>query len=206
MDKMRKKRIEKMKSSVLLLGWMGLLLLSCQPKSEYQKVKEEELASGKVVEELFLDLRFGMERKEFFATCWEHNKKGILTNGAHVLQVQYKPTMPSGKDTNMFFYPSFEDNKLYFMPMEFVYGGWFPGNEEYGNDKLMEDVVTFLEGWFGEGFFEVSNKSKTVKAMVKIDGNRLIRIFKKDLKSVRVEILDLRVKDIAEMNKKDEEA
>ncbi|MDX5479475.1 MAG: hypothetical protein LPJ98_13590 [Cyclobacteriaceae bacterium] len=191
---------------VLLLIAVGLIWPGCQPKTEYDIIKERELKSGKVVEDLFLDLRFGMGRKEFFATCWEHNKKGVLTNGAHVLQVQYKPAMPSGKDTNMFFYPSFEENKLYFMPMEFVYGGWFPGNEEFGNEKLMEDVVAFLEGWFGEGFFEVSNKSKTVKAMVKIDGNRLIRIFKKDLKSVRVEILDLRVKDIAEMNKKDEEA
>lgn len=203
---MKEKEFVNYMMRVLLLIVIGLIWVGCQPKTEYDIVKERELKSGKVVEDLFLDLRFGMGRKEFFATCWEHNKKGILTNGAHVLQVQYKPEMPSGKDTNMFFYPSFEENKLYFMPMEFVYGGWFPGNEEYGNDKLMDDVVSFLGGWFGEGFFEVSNKNKTVRAMVKIDGNRLIRVFKKDIKSVRVEILDLRVKDISEMNKKDEEA
>ncbi|RZS95978.1 hypothetical protein [Cecembia calidifontis] len=203
---MRKIRIEKMKGGMLMMGFMSLMLLACQPKSEYQKVKERELASGKVVEDLFLDLRFGMGRKQFYGTCWELNKKGILTNGAHHLQVQYKPSMPSGKEALMHFYPQFEDNQLFFMPMEFNYPSWFPGNEEYSNDKLLEDVLGLLTGWYGEGFFEVSNKEKTITAFVKIDGNRLIRVFKKDLTSVRVEMLDLRVRDISEMNKKDEAA
>jgi hypothetical protein len=42
--------------------------------------------------------------------------------------------------------------------------------------------------------------------MVKIDGNRLIRVFKKNINTIRVEILDLRVKDITEMTKKVEDA
>ena len=36
------------------------MVTSCLPKTEYEKVKERELASGKIVEELFLDLKFGM--------------------------------------------------------------------------------------------------------------------------------------------------
>lgn len=183
-----------------------LFAASCTPKSEYELIKKRELESGKIVEDLFLDLRLGMGRKEFYGTCWEHNKNGILTNGAHQLMIQYKPEMPSGKNTDMFFYPDFEDNKLYFMPMEFIYTGWFPGNEEFTNDKLIADVVGLMEGWFGKGFFEVTNKNKTIKAIVKIDGNRLVRIFKKDVTSVRVEILDLRVKDISEMAKEDADA
>jgi hypothetical protein len=179
-------------------------LWACQPKSEYEEIKERELSSGKVVEDLFLDLRFGMGKKEFFGTCWEHNKNGILTNGAHHLMVQYKPEMPSGKVTDMFFYPQFEENKLYFMPMEFVYPAWFPGNEEYSNENLFEDVVGLMGTWYGEGFFEVANKDRSIRAMVKIDGNRLIRVFKKDISTVRVEILDMRVKDISEMIKEDE--
>jgi hypothetical protein len=192
--------------SVWILIVLMCTVLACQPKSEYDRVKERELSSGKVVEDLFLDLRFGMGRKEFFGTCWEHNKKGILTNGAHHLMVQYKPEMPSGKVADMFFYPQFEENKLYFMPMEFVYPAWFPGNEAYSNEKLFEDVVDLMGNWYGEGFFEVANKDRSIRAMVKIDGNRLIRIFKKDISSVRVEILDLRVKDISEMKKEDDAA
>lgn len=203
---MRRNKIEKMKGSMLLMGLVSLILIACQPKSEYQKVKERELASGKVVEDLFLDLRLGMGRKEFYGTCWELNKKGTLTNGAHYLQIQYRPKMPSGKEVLMHFYPQFEDNRLYFMPVELSYPSWFPGNEEYSNDKLLEDVLGLMKEWYGEGFFEVANKEKTISAYVKIDGNRLIRVFKKDLTSVRVEILDLRVRDISEMNKKDEAA
>ena len=88
------------------------------------------------------------------------------------------------------------------MPMEFIYPEWFPGNEEFSNDKLMDDVIGLLESWYGEGFFEVANKDKTIRAMVKIDGNRLIRVFKKDISYVRAEILDLRVKDITDLTKK----
>jgi hypothetical protein len=178
------------------------LAMSCKPKTEYDLVKERELASGKVVEDLFLDIKFGMGRKEFYGTCWEHNKNGILINGDHYLQVQYRPTMPSGKSAEMNFYPDFDDDRLFFMPMEFLYPQWFPGNEEFSNEKLMTDVVDLLETWYGESFFEVANKDKSVSAMVKIDGNRLIRVFKKNINTVRAEILDLRVKDITEMTKK----
>lgn len=187
---------------VFMLLFALSLVLSCKPKTEYDLVKERELASGKVVEELFLDIKFGMGRKEFFGTCWEHNKNGVLINGNHYLQIQYKPVMPSGKNGEMNFYPEFEDDKLFFMPIEFVYPQWFPGNEEFSNEKLIVDVVALLETWYGDGFFEVANKDKSVSAMVKIDGNRLIRVFKKNINTVRVEILDLRVKDVAEMTKK----
>jgi hypothetical protein len=181
------------------------LAVSCQQKTEYEKVKEKELASGKVIEDLFLDIKFGMDRKTFYGTCWEHNKNGILTNGAHYLQILYNPEVPSGKKVNMHFYPEFEDNKLFYMPIELIYTDWFPTNDAYSNEKLMEDTVGMLESWFGNGFFKVSNKSNTVSAQVKIDGNRLIRVFKKDVKTVRVEILDLRIKDFKEMNKQDDE-
>lgn len=182
------------------------LVLSCKPKTEYDLVKEKELASGKIEEDLFLDIRFGMGRKEFYGTCWEHNKNGILVNGDHYLQIQYLPTVASGKSVVMNFYPEFEEDKLFFMPMEFGYTQWFPGNEEFTNEKLIVDVVDLLESWYGDGFFEVSDKDKKISAMVKIDGNRLIRVFKKNINTIRVEILDLRVKDITEMTKKVEDA
>ncbi|WP_373520015.1 hypothetical protein [Aquiflexum sp.] len=182
------------------------MVAACQPKTEYDKVKETELASGKVFEDLFLDIRFGMDRKTFYGTCWEHNKNGILTNGAHHLQILYNPELSSGKKVNMHFYPKFEEDRLYYMPIELTYTDWFPTNDAYSNDNLMDDTLGMLENWFGEGFFPVSNKTKTVNAQVKIDGNRHIRVFKKDVKTVRVEILDLRIKDLKEMIKQNDEA
>ena len=178
--------------------------LSCNPKTEYDKVKERELASGKVVNDLFLDLNFGMDRKTFYGTCWEHNKNGILINGAHHLRILYKPEMPSGKATDMNFYPDFEEDRLVFMPIEFIYQDWFPNKEEFSSTELKKDVVDLLESWYGPGFFEVANKDKTISAMVKIDGNRLIRVFKKNLTTVRVEIINLNERDFS--NTKDDEA
>lgn len=176
------------------------IAMACQPKTEYERVKEQELASGRIVENLFLDLKFGMARKDFFTTCWEWNKKGVLTNGSHVLQVKYSPEMPSGKETEMFFYPEFENDKLYFMPIELRYPGWSPTSPETTNEKLLSDVVGLMENWYGPGFFEVKDKSGQIRVWVKIDGNRLIRIFIKNRTSVRVEMLDLRVKGISEIN------
>lgn len=184
---------------IILLG----AILSCAQKTEYDIIKERELSSGKTVDKLFLDLNFGMDKKSFYTTCWEHNKKGILTNGAHHLQVHYRPDMPSGKIADMFFYPHFADDKLIFMPIEFEYPSWFPTNEEYSSTVLKQDVVDLMESWYGPGFFEVSNKDKSKSAMVKIDGNRLIRVFKKDVKSVRVEMMDLRVMDFDDLKKKE---
>lgn len=193
-------------SRIFIILSIFILSISCKPKSEYDLVKERELASGKVEEDLFLDIKFGMERQAFFETCAKHNKNKILANSSHYLQVLYKTTLPSGKIADINFYPSFEEDKIFFMPMEVIYPDWFPGNEIYSNDKLMDDVVSLLETWYGDGFFEVANKDKSISVMVKIDGNRLIRVFKKNINTVRVEILDLRVRDITEMTKKVEDA
>ncbi|WP_169712701.1 hypothetical protein [Algoriphagus faecimaris] len=171
------------------LAFLMALLLGCQ--TEYQKIEERELASGKEVKELFLGLELGMDRKQFFETCWELNKEGLLNNGPTELMVEYIPKLPSGNSGRMRFYPKFEEDKIYYMPVDFTYDGWAPWNEELAVEKLREDVVQYFEGLYGEGFFEVSNEDKSLIAFVKIDGNRRIRIFKKDLSTVRAEIVDL---------------
>jgi len=182
----------------IIIVSFSLFILSCQ--SEYDKVKQRESSSGKIYTDLFLGLELEMTRKQFFDSCWEMNQQGILVNGAHHLQVLYNAELPSGKTADMNFYPKFENERIYFMPVEFKYHGWFPNNPEVSSKALLGDVVDYLEGWYGKGFFEVTNKDKSVRAMVKIDGNRLVRVFVKDLTSVRVEILDTRVKEIHEIN------
>jgi len=166
-------------------------LLSC--KTDYQKLEEEELSSGRVENELYLGLELGMTKKQFFETCWELNKQGILVNGPSELSVLYNLDMPSGKPANMHFYPKFYDDKIYMMPMEFSYDGWAPWNEDLNADKLLEDTMALFEKWHGKGFIEVSNEDRSQVAFVKMDGNRRIRIFKKHLSSVRAEIVDLPV-------------
>lgn len=181
-------------SRFVSLGFILLLCLSaCQ--TPYEKMVAEELASGKEVKELFLGLELGMSRKDFFETCWELNSKGILTNGPTELSVEYDAPLPSGNAAKMRFYPKFENDKIYMMPVEFDYEGWAPWNEELSVEKLREDVLQLFEKWYGKGFIEVSNEDKSQIAFVKVDGNRRIRIFKKHLSIVRAEILDLKVKE-----------
>lgn len=167
------------------------LLFSCQ--TPYEKMEKRELASGKTQNELFLGLELGMDRKAFYQTCWDLNQQGLLINGPSELSVEYTPEMPSGHPAKMMFYPKFEDEKIYLMPIEFQYTGWAPWNEELSANKLRDDVVQLFETWYGPGFIEVSNEDKSQVAFVKIDGNRRIRIFKKHLSIVRAEISDLPV-------------
>ncbi len=177
----------------LLLNSASILLLflgfSCQ--SPYEKMEKRELSSGKVVNDLFLGLSLGMDRKDFFETCWALNKKGILNNGPTELSVEYSTKLPSGNPVKMRFYPKFEQEKIYLMPVEFTYEGWAPWNEELSAEKLREDVVKQFEEWYGPGFIEVTNEDKSQIVFVKIDGNRRIRVFKKHLSIVRAEISDL---------------
>jgi len=180
------------------LLFIVLLFASCQ--SHYEKVEKEELASGKVSNELFLGLELGMTKKDFYTTCWDLNKEGILNNGPTELSVEYKAEMPSGNPAYMRFYPKFENDGLYFMPMEFSYEGWSPLNDELALEKLREDVVVLFESWYGPGFFEVSNEDKSLIAFVKVDGNRRIRVFKKSISVVRAEIVDLRIQKQIEEN------
>lgn len=176
--------------SVNLLA-ISILLFSC--KSEYEKLEEKELASGKEVKELFLGLELGMEKRAFFDTCWKLNKKGILSDGPSELSVEYKAEMPSGNPAMMRFYPKFEQDKIYMMPVEFTYESWAPWNEELKAEKLREDVVKLFEEWYGPGFIEITSDDKSQIVFVKMDGNRRIRIFKKHISIVRAEISDLPV-------------
>lgn len=167
----------------------ALFLFSCQ--SEYKKLEKKELSSGKQVNELFLGLELGMDRKTFFETCWELNKQGKLSNGPTELSIEYQTEMSSGNPARMRFYPKFEQDKIYLMPIEFTYEGWAPWNEDLSAENLREDVVKLFEEWYGPGFIEVTNEDKSQIVFVKMDGNRRIRIFKKHISAVRVEISDL---------------
>ncbi len=172
-------------ASILIL----FLVFAC--KSPYEKLEEQELSSGKVVKDLFLGLELGMSQRQFFETCWQLNKEGLLTNGPTELSVEYQAKMPSGNLAQMRFYPKFENDKIYLMPVEFTYEAWAPWNEELSAEKLREDVVKLFEEWYGPGFIEVTNEDKSQIVFVKMDGNRRIRIFKKHISAVRAEISDL---------------
>src|SRR6187551_1258365 len=83
----------------------------------YKKLVKKELATGKRVDSLFFGIRFGMTRKEFYAHCWELNKKGLFTDGQNNMAVLYKLNHNELRHNgSMNFYPEFYKNRIVKMP------------------------------------------------------------------------------------------
>lgn len=189
------------KGLIFTLG-IVLGLMACQPKSEYQKLKETELATGVVHDTLFAGISFSMTKKDFFDYCWKMNKEGIFMNGTGS-QVLYEVTEDFSRPTNLTFYPKYVDGKMLEMPMEFQYQDWALWNEETKNERLIEEVMEVMLDWYGgNDFFEVKNEDESISVWVKIDGNRQIRVGRKSISSALVTITDLRLLEEIERNKK----
>lgn len=173
----------------LITAWV--VVSACSRKSEYDKLVEKELGGRMRQDSLFLGINFGMNAKEFYAHCWELNKQGIFTNGAGNMSVKYELPNHLNFPASMNFYPTFEEDKIFEMPVDFQYNGWAPWNREMAGDALLQDVKKLLEKWYGGKFIKVENKERTLSVWVKVDGNRRIRLFKESLSTVRAEFTDL---------------
>ncbi len=160
--------------------------------SEYDRLKNRELARNVRYDSLFLGIKFGMTRKDFFSHCWDLNKKGVLTQGPGNLSVQYKLDSSNLKSSAyLWFYPEFEDDKIVKMPMKITYQAWAPWNKQLSSDSLLVDVKKMLVKWYGGDFILVKNNSDDRVLWVKIDGNRRIRLFIENISTVRADITDL---------------
>jgi hypothetical protein len=175
--------------------WIGILMtlsLSGCYQSEYQKILKRELARNVRYDSLFLGLGFGMEAKQFYTHCWELNKKGLIMQGPSNLFVQYELHSPDVKSkTYMWFYPDFSDNKISKMRVEFSYEAYAPWNAELANDKLLEDIKNLFEKWYGGTFIKETNKAGDKTVWVKVDGNRRIRLFIKNVSTVAGDFSDM---------------
>lgn len=169
---------------------LSLLLLAGCLRSDYQKLVDRELASGVRADSLFLGISFGMTAKEFYDHCWQLNKDSVIKEGTGNASVKYMPEgFPS--DVSMLFYPNFSDSsRIVEMPILFAYDSWAPWNQQYSADSLLPRVLEMFTDWYGGEFLKVEHPERGV-VWVKVDGNRRIRVFKKDLQYVRAVITDL---------------
>jgi len=168
------------------------LFMACEQKSPYQKLLEEELASGERYDSLFLGLEFGMTSKGFYGTCWQMNKEGKIRQGTRNATVVYDLGDQLPHSAKMDFYPKFHKDKIFEMPVVFRYDGWSPWNRDLWSDSLQVDVVHLLEEWHGKGFIEADHPELGT-AFVKIDGNRRIAITMLDDQLVKVTYTDMSV-------------
>ncbi len=177
-----------------------LFAFACQPKSEYQKLKETELSTGVVYDSLFAGLSFNMTQKEFFDYCWDMNKKGIFINGTGS-QVLYDVSQDFSRPTQVTFYPKYVNGKMLDMPLEFQYQDWALWNEETKVELLIEEVKEVLMTWYGgNDFIKMTSADGSTVVWVKIDGNRQIRVGRLNISTAKVDITNLLVKEELEEN------
>ena len=176
-----------------LLIYLLLLLTaaSCTTESFTEQV-ERELASGKKQDSLFLDIHFGMTRKDFYAHCWELNKQDIIRQGTRNTTVLYELPDQLGAEATLDFYPDFHNGKIYQMPLYFSYTAWAPWNPELGADSLLVNVSELLGKWYNKPFRRLEHPEKGV-AYVQVQGNRKILIHRADERTVRALITDTSV-------------
>lgn len=122
----------------------SVIICGCTDNSgygKYEKLVKKELARNVREDSLFLGMKFGMTSKEFYAHCWELNKKGLLTDGNNNTAVLYKLDKELSHPASMNFYPDFHENKIYRMKTDFSYNAWAPWNKQLFADSLQLDVV-----------------------------------------------------------------
>ncbi len=141
---------------------------------------------------LFLGFSLGMEKKAFYDLCWEYNRKKMLTHGPTNQNVEYKLEGITKSSVNMRFYPTFEKDKIYEMPVTFTYEGWAPWNRQYQSDSLLQDMVGVFKKWYGDDFKTLDHATQG-KIYYKFDGKRRINLFIKDDQFVQAVFTDMEV-------------
>lgn len=179
----------KMRKSSILIFLIVLILSGCAPKSHYERVVQRELSKGIRHDNLFLGFKLGMTKKDFYAHAWKLNKEHMVTNSSSNMTVVYQ--LDSLKSpAKMSFYPRFYKNKIYLMPVQFIYDAWAPWNKQYSADSLETDILHLMQKWYGKGFFIVKGPHGEI-AHVQVDGNRRITVLKHNDRVVDVLFTDL---------------
>jgi len=180
-------------------------LVSCKnDKSgylEYKRLESNEIKRGVREDSLFFGIYMGMTSKQFYAHCWELNKKGVFTDGLNNTAVLHKmDSIELGHPASMNFYPDFFNNKVAKMRVSFQYDAWAPWNRQLYSDTLLPKVVDLYKGWYNKGnpFLKIEDRKRGV-IYVKVDGNRRIIIGRADDMTVRVDYTDLFIEP--QMNK-----
>ncbi|MAR16651.1 MAG: hypothetical protein CMB86_05685 [Flammeovirgaceae bacterium] len=170
-----------------------ITIISCQT-NPYLELEKKELSSGVRYDSLFLGVKFGMTSKEFYAHCWDLNRKKLITQGPSNNSVRYYlPTESIGQKIEMLFYPVFDNDIVYEVNTTFSYTGWAPWNKETSSDYLIDEVREILSEWYNSKFYEIKNPKNNSTLYTTVSGNRRIVITKVSEREVRARYTDLTI-------------
>lgn len=172
-----------------------MTLTACQT-SAYNQLVQSELASGKQFNDMIFDMQMGAPRQSFFDRCTQLNKEKKVTQGKGGIFVEHrifpKDSSKIADVIEMQFYGIFKDSILTGMDMRFSYSGWSPWNDQYQPEALIGPLRDSLKSWMpGNDFLEIQFKEPDLKAWVKVDGNRQIKVYPLNEYQVAVKIEDL---------------
>ena len=180
-------------NKIFVLILFSLIIISCQT-NPYFELERNELASGERYDSLFIGVKFGMTSKEFYAHCWDLNRKKLITQGPSNNSVRYYlPTESIGQKIEMLFYPVFDNDIVYEVNTTFSYTGWAPWNKETSSDYLINEVIEILSEWYNSKFYEIKNPKNNSILYTTINGNRRIVITKVSEREVRARYTDLTI-------------
>lgn len=178
------------------IGIAALLLIAfqgCNRGDDYSALVHRELQSGKRVNDIFFDFKFGMTNKDFYDYCWTMNRKGVFRDGLNNQYVLYKPKQSDfSHPVTMNFYPDFYEGKIARMRVLYQYDEWAPWNKSLFADSLVKDVLKLYSRTYSSGnpFLTLRNKQRG-NLYVKVDGNRRISVGKLNDMQVKVDFTDL---------------
>ena len=174
----------------MIIWAVSLIVISCTPSANYERKLKKELASGIRHDSLFLGISFGMTPMDFYTHCWKLNKDSLIKQGDANMTVQYQVTEQLKATVTMNFYPTFAEEKIVEMPVNFIYNGWTPWNKSLSADSLQYDVLEWYKEVYGKDFITAEH-SEHGKAFIHIRGNRRITIYKEDEMNVRAIFKDM---------------
>ena len=170
--------------AILVILWATSIFYGCENSSSGDRDTE--------LDSLFLGLSLGMDRQAFFDSCWRMNNRKMITQGPTNQNVEYIFDSLIDARVIMRFYPNFYKDKVYEMPVLFMYEAWAPWNKQYSADSLFKELVPVFKKWYGDDFQVIEHKTQgTVYA--RIDGTRRINLFRKDDQYVQAVYTDLRM-------------
>lgn len=175
--------------SLLPALFLIFVINACDNRSEYELIVERELSSLERADSLFLGYYFGMTSSDFFEHSRQLNSDGILTG-----QTTIHYTIDDLKHSaTKYFYPSFEDDKIFRLPIEVSYDAWAPWNRSFFSDSLMNDLMELYHHQYDADFIYTYLSDREQEVWVSVQSNRRIVLEKKDDTTVQIEFLDLSV-------------
>ncbi len=172
---------------LLIIALTSFILTNCSMEPSYQSWAEREFQSGVQNDSLFLGYYFGMPRQEFRDHSFEMNRQGLMT-GLVNIEYQFEDL---GNRATKIFYPEFNDDIITRIPVQISYNAWAPWNEDTWPENLMNDLKDYFEDIYGGRFRMVYVPDIERRALVMIQGNREIRLYRHSENSVMADFRDL---------------